>query len=231
MRTSRKSTFWILVLGLCIGAIVLVPFFCANKANKSEAEGTQKEQTENLSKLSETTVTSNNEVKTLRERAANPLSEFEDNASITPIAIKDKRILYREIEVLEKTEDISQAVELLISALKDGDMEVREREFDYLPDGPGGLLQIEEALIRIGKPAVESLIIVLKDKHSNYARSRAIKVLGKIGDSQALKPLIAVLKDKDWDIRWRTAKALGELGDSSAIKPLTIALKDEDRRV
>ncbi|MCK4905724.1 HEAT repeat domain-containing protein [bacterium] len=234
--TKRSLTFWVLVLGLCIGAIVLVPFFRANKANKSEAEGTQKEQTKNLSEFGDAAIrpTSKSGYKTLREKAAKTSSEFEDNSSIQPIAMKDKRIRQREIEALGKTGD-SQSITLLISVLKDEDMDIRG-VVDYIYTDVNyvhseDMLLIEETLVKIGKPAVKPLIAVLKDRNNNYARARAIKILGKIGDSQAVKSLVALLKDKDWDIRWRVVKALGEIGDNSAIKPLVITLKDEDRRV
>ncbi len=54
----------------------------------------------------------------------------------------------------------------------------------------------ENALIRIGKPAVDPLIILLKDRE-NPARASAAKILGEIGDSKAIKPLIDCLMDPE----------------------------------
>ena len=52
----------------------------------------------------------------------------------------------------------------------------------------------ENTLVKIGKPAVEPLIEVLKDKE-NPARVSAAKILGKIGDGSAIKPLIDCLTE------------------------------------
>ena len=52
----------------------------------------------------------------------------------------------------------------------------------------------ENALIRIGEPAIEPLIEILKDKE-NPARASAAKILGKIGDGSAIKPLIDCLTE------------------------------------
>ena len=52
----------------------------------------------------------------------------------------------------------------------------------------------ENALIRIGEPAIEPLIGILKDKE-NPARVSAAKILGKIGNGSAIKPLITCLTE------------------------------------
>ena len=52
----------------------------------------------------------------------------------------------------------------------------------------------ENALIRIGKPAVEALIEILKDKE-NPQRVSAAKILSKIGDGSAIKPLVDCLTE------------------------------------
>ena len=52
----------------------------------------------------------------------------------------------------------------------------------------------ENALIRIGEPSIEPLIEILKDKQ-NPARVSAAKILGKIGDGSAIKPLIDCLTE------------------------------------
>ena len=54
----------------------------------------------------------------------------------------------------------------------------------------------ENALIRIGEPAIEPLIGILKDKE-NPARVSAAKILGKIGDGSAIKPLIDCLAEPE----------------------------------
>ena len=66
-----------------------------------------------------------------------------------------------------------------------------------------------EALGRIGTPAVEPLFAALEHGDPSV-RQAAVKVLGKIGDPRALKPLISVLGDEH--VRAGTVKALDRLG-------------------
>lgn len=116
-----------------------------------------------------------------------------------------------------------------------------------------------KALIEIGRSAVEPLTVALKNDDWQM-RTTAAMILGEIGDTRAVGPLIAALKDgtdialkkiltksgatsaavpwvigvlKDVDTHARRAAAdlLGELGDSRAVEPLTILLKDEESQV
>lgn len=57
-------------------------------------------------------------------------------------------------------------------------------------------------------------------------RQPAAEALGKLGDVRAVNPLIAALKDKQWDVRLTAAEALGKLKDTRAVEPLITALKD-----
>jgi len=86
------------------------------------------------------------------------------------------------------------------------------------------------ALAKIGKPAVETLIVALKNENP-FVRRNAAEALGEIKDSSAVKPLINALKDNDLIVRRNAAKALGKIQDSSAEEPLTSALKDESPAV
>jgi len=85
----------------------------------------------------------------------------------------------------------------------------------------------EEALLKIGEPAVEPLIRVLEHERWGVRRAAAY-VLGYIGDGRAVEPLIKALKDEDEDVRYSAACALGEIGDRRAVEPLIEALSDED---
>jgi len=82
-----------------------------------------------------------------------------------------------------------------------------------------------KALIKVGIPAVESLIKLLEDKN-RAVRQRASYALGEIMDKRAVEPLIHSLIDDDDKVRGSVAFALGEFGDSRAVEPLTQALKD-----
>jgi len=54
----------------------------------------------------------------------------------------------------------------------------------------------ENAWVRIGEPSIEPLIEILKDKQ-NPARVSAAKILGKIGNGSAIKPLIDCLTEPE----------------------------------
>jgi len=98
----------------------------------------------------------------------------------------------------------------------------------------------EMALIRIGKPAVASLVQVLKDERGHSIRGAiseslkafsewdirkcAVRALGEIGDVSALEPLIEALDDEGSGVRAAAAQALGKMGDNRAVEPLIRAL-------
>jgi len=88
---------------------------------------------------------------------------------------------------------------------------------------------VEEALVKIGEPAVEPLIQALKDEDSGV-RWAAAATLGEIKDERAVAPLIQALKDGGRGVRWQAAMALVEMGEP-AVEPLIQALKDEEEEV
>jgi HEAT repeat protein len=109
-----------------------------------------------------------------------------------------------------------RAIRPLVEALGDFDKAVRE--------------QATLALVSVGKAAVESLTVAMKDPKWE-TRYRAAEALGRIADEKAVKPLIQGLKDNRDHVRYMAAKGLRELGDSDAIEPMVILLKDENRFV
>jgi HEAT repeat protein len=82
---------------------------------------------------------------------------------------------------------------------------------------------------RIGEPAVEPLIGALKDRNKDVRKSVAL-ALGRIGEP-AVEPLIGLLKDSSSSVRWIAASALGEIGDKRAVLPLIGSLEDSDENV
>jgi hypothetical protein len=68
--------------------------------------------------------------------------------------------------------------------------------------------------------------------HDNDAlvREEAAEVMGKLGDIQAVEPLISVLEDEDEEVSVRAcaAQSLGERGDARALQPLIAALDDDE---
>lgn len=80
--------------------------------------------------------------------------------------------------------------------------------------------------INLSKHVVKPLIKMLKNKDT---QTGAAKYLGEFGDPQALKPLIALLSDKDSLVRRAAADALGSLGDQRATAPLIkLGLEKDD---
>jgi HEAT repeat protein len=67
------------------------------------------------------------------------------------------------------------------------------------------------ALVKIGSPAVEPLIGLLKDENA-WLRSFAAEGLGELGDKRSVQPLVALLKDEDEEVRRSATKALSKLG-------------------
>lgn len=59
-------------------------------------------------------------------------------------------------------------------------------------------------------------------------RVAAALVLGEIGDSRALDPLIAALKDENATVRYAAAEAFAVIGDPRTVDPLIKAMNDED---
>jgi HEAT repeat protein len=119
--------------------------------------------------------------------------------------------------------------------------------------------EARKALVKIGKPAVEHLLLALQDKDW-LIRSGAAWVLGEIKDKRALEPLdklmrtdknivvvpyyaaealgkidierlIAALRDEDSRIREIAAEGLGRLKDARAVEPLLSALLDKKKEV
>lgn len=111
-----------------------------------------------------------------------------------------------------------RAIQHLISALGENDIEIRETAV--------------EALKKSGNSAVEHLIAALSDKDP-AVRTTSAMILGELKNESAVEPLTAALTDQDQSriMRYEAAKALGKIGDQSAIIPLINALKDPDSHV
>ncbi|MFC1742790.1 sodium-dependent transporter [Candidatus Riflebacteria bacterium] len=117
----------------------------------------------------------------VRYVAARILGEIKDARTIEPLiaALKDKEKIVR-IEAIKALGNLKEprAGEHLIKALKDEQVQ----------------LHAKEALVKIGKPAVQPLITALMDKNRMVKRLAA-EALGKIKDARAVDSLIKVLKD------------------------------------
>lgn len=83
--------------------------------------------------------------------------------------------------------------------------------------------QARKALIRVGKPAVASILELLSDQ-DQHVRWEACKVLGSIKDPTSAVPLVNALSDDSIEIRWLAAEGLIALGNKSVV-PLLQALE------
>ena len=151
------------------------------------------------------------------------------------------------VETLGKMKD-NRVLDLLISTLNDENLKVKLAAAKALGeigdiraleplmaaftiDNYDFQLFISRGLEKIGKPAVMPLISALKDKNSS-TRRLASKSLGRIGDEQAIDPLVTVLmSDNHPGARSNAATALGELGNVKALEPLLLALKNDNSEI
>ena len=140
-----------------------------------------------------------------RSTIAEILGKIGDERAVEPLieALKNENRYVRSgaVMALGKIGDL-RAIEPLIRVTSgDKDSHIRE--------------EAAEALVRIGKPAVEPLIQALKAEKTD-ARLSAAVALAKIGDARAEEHLIRALKDEYGGER--EANALHELGDHLAAK-------------
>jgi len=192
----------------------------------------------------------------VRGSAANALGELGDARAVEPLiaCLKDQDwgVRVSITEALGKLGD-ARAVEPLIACMKDNNAKVRygasvalgklgdaratEPLITYIASLDGKSQEdfirrsdAANALVKLGKSAVEPLIPFLKDRNVDVRRGAA-EALGKLGDARAVDPLIACLKDRNVSMRRIAATALGNLGDERAVDPLIACLNDKDDSV
>lgn len=78
------------------------------------------------------------------------------------------------------------------------------------------------------KEIITHLISFLRKNSPRIVREGACKTLGKIGDVQALEPLILALDDPEESVRYQATIALGQIGDTKAVNPLITILKHKN---
>lgn len=159
--------------------------------------------------------------------AAMLLGEMKDDRAVEPlIGAVDFRLEQQpldaeklRIEAVSALGEIgdARAVQPLITALKDSSSLVRERA--------------ARALKKIGTEAVEPLNRTLIEQDVDI-QINAVMILGDIGDSRSVEPLIqSVLLDanenRSWMFRVEAIKALGKIKDPRALEPLTLLLQDK----
>lgn len=130
-------------------------------------------------------------------------------------------------------------VESIIDALTGKDLQARQ--------------EAEEALEKIGEPAIDGLVNRLRTGKvlEHRVRIAIVRILGNIGwqpsnnnekalfhiarqewpeltavGPDAVEPLLEILQDNDQPIRKEAAMVLGDIADARAVEPLLAALKD-----
>lgn len=88
-------------------------------------------------------------------------------------------------------------------------------------------------LKRLGAPAVEPLLVALRDSSplAAGARPTIVETLGALGDARALAPLLAELRSPRADVRQATARALALLGNPVAIAALIDLFRQDERAI
>ncbi|NIM13846.1 MAG: hypothetical protein GTO45_17520 [Candidatus Aminicenantes bacterium] len=161
----------------------------------------------------------NSEVSDTREHAAMALGYMGDTKTVELLigALRDdySSVRVQAAEALGKIRD-AKAVKPLINALKDDEIAAREAA--------------AKALIKLGKPAVNSLMNALKNRDA-LVRLRVIDILGKIGGAKTVELIISALKDCDSNVRWKAVDTLCRIGDTRAVEPLIDTLKDSNNYV
>ena len=80
------------------------------------------------------------------------------------------------------------------------------------------------------KRDVKGLIKALGYQEDDEIRSRAAAALGEIGDTRAVEPLIAALKDSRYSVGQQAALALGSMRDARAVMALIGTLHNKPSR-
>lgn len=117
-----------------------------------------------------------------------------------------------------------EAVELLVSCRPDTAQTGMLLEFLRDADNAGLRNAAAEALARLGKKSVPSLLSHLHDP-DNDVRKLVIDILAAIGGQDAVSGLIGSLDDDDVNVASAAAEGLGISGSQTAISPLLKALE------
>ena len=83
-----------------------------------------------------------------------------------------------------------------------------------------------------GDEAVTALIMALQNRNEDLiVRGRAALMLGQLGDTRAVQPLINALDAPGMQTPLHAARSLGRLGDDRAIEPLLLIAGSADGKL
>ena len=153
---------------------------------------------------------------TLQREAAIALGKLQNPKAVKPLikaltSGKDLTLQWEAVKALGKLKN-PKAVKPLLAVLKQHKVGLKSR--------------VEEAILEIGSPTVHYL---LKHLHveDGHLKPFVIISLGKIGDVEAVEPLIsALLKEKYRFNKSLIVEALGDIGDIRAVEPILAVCRD-----
>jgi HEAT repeat protein len=128
-----------------------------------------------------------------------------------PLAELDVALVHTLVQADTRADVANEVVDELLTALCDDRNEVSERA--------------EELLLRLAPASVQGVIAELE---GGSAPERAAALLGRIGDTRALHPLVEALEHREISVRIEAASALGELREPAAVEPLLRATRDHN---
>lgn len=152
-----------------------------------------------------------------RRGAAWALGAIGDTAAVPVLVetLKDEDpLVRREAAVALRSMSDTAAVAPLLDALRDDDWRVRKAA--------------AETMLSFKGAAVPGLVEALTDPRDDVRRASA-EVLGRIGDKDALEPLLQLSRDPSSELRGAAISALGRLGSAEAVPRLVECLEDKAR--
>jgi len=141
-----------------------------------------------------------------------PYSQAIELLSSKALIDKDPLARKHALFMLSMTND-PHFTDLFINSLHDPEKAVRS--------------QAVQALVQIGTPVFEKVVILLNDSDWRV-RYRAAEILGMLKNRDAVKPLIQALTDEKDHVRYMAAKGLWLIKDPEALAPLRNSLNDEN---
>ncbi len=153
----------------------------------------------------------------VRRNSVKALGDRGDPSAVNPLIVllkndEDWYVMNFAADALGRIND-PRAIRPLVEYWKNGG---KAGGYSYQENAENALLNIDNPL------AAKEFLTVLEDKDAVRLHAIAVKVLGRIGDRCAVKPLIDVMTEKG--IELEVVKALGKIGDPSAAMPVISVL-------
>jgi HEAT repeat protein len=176
-------------------------------------------------------ITLDDESENVRSATAEALGEIGDARAVEPLIAALKDINWGESE---NTTDArrKRGTRRRADVLQDKDPQVTQATLKAMGTTQAafaGFLDFQDAFEERQRESEKWRQLEDAAERSLMARA-TLEALVQIG-SHAVEPLIAVLEDREPNVRLHAAKALGQIGDARAVEPLIAALKDSNEEV